>query len=56
MANVGNVKKTEKDVTKTIVLEVPFEYKIINGEFETPEDEAHYNKYAQYLSAETPQG
>lgn len=52
MANVGKVEKSEKDVTKTIVLKVPFEYKIINGEFETPDDEAHYNKYAEYLKTQ----
>lgn len=37
---------------ETVTLTVTFQYEKINGAFQTPEDEAHYNKYAEYLTQE----
>jgi hypothetical protein len=49
---MADITKVVKDVQikETIRLTVSFEYEIVNGEFETPEDKAHYEKYAQYIS------
>lgn len=40
----------QSQVKKTVKLTVVFEYELIDGQFQNADDEAHYNKYAEYLA------
>lgn len=51
MAKITNASK-EVEVKETVKVTVTFEYELVNGQFQTEEDEAHYNKYVEYVSSE----
>lgn len=51
MAKITNASK-EVEIKETVKLSVTFEYELVNGGFQSEEDEAHYNKYVEYVSSE----
>ena len=55
MAKISGAKK-EVEVKETVKLTVTFEYELVNGEFQNSEDEAHYNKYNEYVASEENEG
>lgn len=50
MAEIINA--TKKVVKKeTVTLTVSFEYELVDGQFQSAEDEAHHNKYVAYVDS-----
>jgi len=46
---MAKVTGAVKEVKETVKLTVSFEYELVNGSFQSTEDEAHYNKYVEYV-------
>ena len=51
MAKITGASK-EIEVKETVKITVTFEYELLNSQFQSEEDEAHYNKYIEYVSSE----
>ena len=51
MVNISKASK-EVEVKETVKLTVTFEYELVNGDFQNTVDEAHYNKYIEYVATD----